>query len=390
MNKLILNLLKENGRLIIPDFGALIVKQKAPFKVIFNEFLQYNDGALIAALSDQEKISQEEAAAKIKQLTAEFNKKLNAGEQIKLPKIGLLSKSQTGKITLSDPPENEIKKTEKENEGTNIPEENPEEKVKNDIEFEIQEEPEKEETKETEQQEPIKKEPIKEPETRLAQPEKKITTQEPVKKQTEQSKTPPVPKSGPTKTTTPDPQGRQTPPITEYYNNEPQRNWTSIILWIVVIIVVNGAIFGFFFFGDEIKTFLGKNKSEMVSDDEKLSDNELIDIVDSTLEESPTVQADTELLIEDQQEENTEAPTEAPIFSGTKYYVVAGVFRDETNADNLAVKLRKEGYNAEKFGKIGQMYAVSYDVFPTKKEADSYMMKIKREVDKDTWIRVVD
>ena len=62
----------------------------------------------------------------------------------------------------------------------------------------------------------------------------------------------------------------------------------------------------------------------------------------------------------------------------------------ESNADNLVKELNQKGYNAEKFGKIGAMYAVSYDVFPSKQEADRYMIKMKREVDPDVWIKIID
>ena len=70
--------------------------------------------------------------------------------------------------------------------------------------------------------------------------------------------------------------------------------------------------------------------------------------------------------------------------------MVAGVFREESNADNLVIDLQNKGYNSEKFGKIGALHAVSFDVFQTKREADQFMMKIKREVDTDAWIRVID
>ena len=75
--------------------------------------------------------------------------------------------------------------------------------------------------------------------------------------------------------------------------------------------------------------------------------------------------------------------------SGTRYYVVAGVFRDENNADNLVSDLRKKGFNAEKFGNIGNLHAVSYDVFETKAAADRFLRKVQKETDPEAWIRIV-
>lgn len=371
MDKIILKLLKENGRIIIPDFGAFIVKQKSPFKVIFNEFLQYNDGALINALSDKEKISQNEAAEKIKQLTNEFSSKLNAGEQIELPEIGILTKSQTGKITLSDSGD-DIPKTQKTEETKTE-----ETKEKRTIEFDLtdkktQEKPKKVEPKKTS---PPKQEPKKVADKPVKEKE------EPVIIQKEEKKVQPAPKDEPVSRVQP------TPPVAEYYTDEPSRNWTSIILWIIVIVIVNGAIFGFFFYGDEIKTFFGKDKQEEPTTNVKIPENNEIISDETDLATSDTGQ---ETVIEESVEEETLTQTETPIFTGTKYYVVAGVFREESNANNLVIKLRNQGYNSEKFGKIGLMHAVCYDVFQTKQEADRYMMKIKREVDKDAWIRIVD
>jgi nucleoid DNA-binding protein len=393
MNKLILDLLKENGRVIIPDFGALIVKQKSPYKFIFNEFLQYNDGALISALSESEKITQEDATAKVKDLVTEYNKKLNAGDKIELPEIGSLSKSPTGKITLSevDVSGSEIKQpvadSPSETDGT-----------KNTIEFDLQDKPSEKQKKPEEEKKP---EPKKEVTTSKSQPEKKITPTPTPPKPTPTPKPTPAPKYEPkpvTKTTATsqvktETKEQQKPPITEYYNEGSSRNWKSIILWIILIIIVNGAILGFFFYPEEIKAFLGRDKEEVVVDEiDELEDETMASEGDTLVEEeSIPLEADSELVIEEQQDELIETQTEEQqIFSGTKYFVVAGVFREESNAEKFVVKLRNKGYNAEKFGKIGQMHAVSYDVFQTKQEADNFMMKIKREVDKEAWVRIVD
>ncbi len=369
MDSLILKLLKDNGRIIIPDFGALIVKQKTPFKVIFNEFLQYNDGALINAFAEREGISKEDASAKVKQLTKEFIAKLNSGEKITLEEIGTLVRTSTGKITLSDGSE----------EGQPAVAPEPEVKdqtPKDDIEFEVKNEP---------VEKPIEKkseEPIK-----------------PVQKEVKQEQKPPSIKKEPekaaeTKASSPDTETSNThnAPIVEYYLEGSKRNWKSIFLWILLILIVNGAIFGFFFYGDEIKTIFGKDKKEVVSPEIEIFDEPAVDqevVAVDTEAAHETLEED--ILIEEHPDNASEGQMDVePTLPGTKYYVVAGVFKEESNADNLVKNLRSKGYNAEKFGKIGKMHAVSYDVFPTKNEADSYMLKIKREIDKDTWIRIVD
>ena len=96
MEDLIVSLLRENGRIIIPEFGAFIVKTKSPLKAIFNEFLQYNDGALIGAVEKKENIEREEATKMVKDYVAQINERLSNGENVSINEIGVLVKSTTG------------------------------------------------------------------------------------------------------------------------------------------------------------------------------------------------------------------------------------------------------------------------------------------------------
>ncbi len=61
---------------------------------------------------------------------------------------------------------------------------------------------------------------------------------------------------------------------------------------------------------------------------------------------------------------------------GSRYYIVAGCFRDEVNADSLVASLKLLGYKAEKFGKIGNLYAVCFASFDDKEKAVPELKKI--------------
>ncbi|MBN1117743.1 MAG: SPOR domain-containing protein [Bacteroidales bacterium] len=361
MDELIIKLLKDNGRVIIPDFGALIVKQKTPFRVIFNEFLQYNDGALVNALIDKMHLDKAAATDKIKQLAEEYTKTLNTKSILKFEGIGSLSRSTTGKISFIH--ENEEIPEGKEQE----PETKQEEEKVSSVEFDLTGEP-KTESQPERPDAPIKKEGakpkpvIQQEETR---PEKEI-------KKESQSALEPL-------------------PINEYYEQDPKNRWVHYLVWGTIIIIVNGALIGFFFFGDELRAFFKKDKQEQT---ESLIPS--IPQVEETIENAAITGSKTdsqEIMLEEEpmdelaNDNQDEKPSD---IVGTKYYVVAGVFQDEANADKLVLELSKKGYNSEKFGKIGSLWAVSFDVFPTKSEADAYMLKIKREVNPETWIRAVN
>ncbi len=65
---------------------------------------------------------------------------------------------------------------------------------------------------------------------------------------------------------------------------------------------------------------------------------------------------------------------------GSRYYIVAGCFRDEINADSLVTSLKTIGYKAEKFGKIGNLFAVCFASFDDKEVAVSELKKIREKV----------
>jgi hypothetical protein len=72
--------------------------------------------------------------------------------------------------------------------------------------------------------------------------------------------------------------------------------------------------------------------------------------------------------------------------SSFRYYIVAGCFRDEINADELVESLQNIGYKAEKFGKIGDLYAVSFASFDDKDLAVKELDRIRKESHPDAWM----
>ena len=384
MEELIISLLKEHGRIIVPDFGAFIVKTKSPFKAIFNEFLQYNDGALIGAAASKLNIERDDAANKIKEYVASINARLDSGEHIDFPEIGTLTKSTTGKIALGEAD----KTTRQEKPGS----ETSESKT---VEFDLSD------TKEAAGDTTSKKTPaaqeVKKEKTQTEAPKtvSKTTTQKPVSPKPEPAK-PTTSKPAATKSTAQKPTqqknevakspGAEPTPLAEYYTDDSSGNKRNIILWIVAIVIVNGAIISFFLLRDEIEGMFSNRKNPKV--ETTIQTPAITESADETTTQAPD-EAESEVIIEEPQEESAEAEQPAKMLTGNKYYVVAGVFREESNADNLVAELKKKGYNAEKFGKIGAMHAVSYDVFPTKQEADRMMLRLQKELDPGVWIKTV-
>ena len=67
------------------------------------------------------------------------------------------------------------------------------------------------------------------------------------------------------------------------------------------------------------------------------------------------------------------------------YYVVAGCFKEKSNATKLVSDLIDEGYEAEIIDKHKGLHRVAYSKFPSRRKARKLFDKI-RETGKSTWI----
>ncbi|NJM14969.1 MAG: hypothetical protein HC896_05935 [Bacteroidales bacterium] len=75
-----------------------------------------------------------------------------------------------------------------------------------------------------------------------------------------------------------------------------------------------------------------------------------------------------------------------PVEKGSKYYVVAGCFKIERNADRYAEKLRSKGFNAQKFGMYRGFHAVCFDSYSTRQEGLQKLRQIRQDVEPKAWM----
>lgn len=395
MNKIINDLLNTNARVIIPDFGAFIVKQKNPRLIVFNEFLRYNDGLLVDYISATEQTDKDTAKARIAGFVEETNRKLSAGEGVVLPGLGKLFKDSSGKLTFTEEiteSSGEVKKEKK-----TVPDK---EKVSEPAQKESPEskKPGKQEKVKSEKEEPKseKKEEIKPKEEKPVEftfekeESKPAAPREISKPANEKISVSPVRPKGVIEK---DEKQKQIP-STEIEKDSKitrKRNSLQIVIWIILIVVVNGAIIAWFLFNDQITGIFRKDKfkeSQMTTavDTEEAIQSER----DETNNlESSSEQSEESLPQVTQQNNNTltETSVAQPIVHETKaYYIVAGCFREESNADQLVTELRKKGFQAEKFGKIGNLHAVSFSSFTDKSAALEELKKIRNTEQKEAWV----
>jgi hypothetical protein len=300
MEKKIASLLNNNLRVIIPDFGAFIIRQQEPRIVVFNEFLKNNDGLLLDHIMKTENVECDVAQQLLSDYTSHAVRTLDSGGILTIEGIGKLKKDKKGMIVFST--ENEI---------LNL------------------EEPEPLRQTVTEDQLPFDKAQVAESYSE-----------------------------------------RSSFFLKTFLNKQ-------VVRWAAVILAANIIVIGYFVFKDPVRnSFRVKKKSAILEESvvNQLADSVMAAVNDSTmmLSEGPSVP-----MLEEVQGEMT---------GNFRYYIVAGCFRDEINADELVGSLKNMGYKAEKFGKIGDLFAVSFASFDNKELAVKELARIRKEFHPDAWM----
>jgi nucleoid DNA-binding protein len=323
MDKKIVSLLNNNLRVIIPEFGAFIIRQQEPRIVVFNELLKNNDGLLTDLIVKTENAEPEVAQQLVSDYTTQAMRLLENGGSLTIEEIGVLQKDKSGKIIFipeSTSREDQVMETvapldmNKTNTLQDIPETGKETVSKEEIEMD-------------------KPDPERE----------KIIS----------------------------------------FATDPKIPWfmKHIYKWVIGIVLVNLVIIGAFL----IKNKTHKKPAEVVS--EQPVENAIINAsVLDQLADSVRAAANDASLVFSQDETSETAASQTKTPDNLRYYIVAGCFRDEINADELVGSLKKMGYKAEKFGKIGDLYAVSFAAFSDKDLAVKELAKIREESHPDAWM----
>lgn len=365
MEKSINALLNSNLRVIIPDFGAFIIRQKEPRIIVFNEFLRYNDGLLIEYIARTEGVELDIARQLVLDFAGNVTKVLDGGNIYSLQGLGVLQKDTSGKIVFDSENKSMIPDTTQE------------------IELEppmIQSEEEKPASKSTPKQSgksvsgPKKKVtiPVEESTQPVAHEMPVDTVAEIHKQEIDQLETPPeikAPEESLTSVMQPAGSGKS---IEKSIPNQ-----TNLILkWIVLILFANAAIIAWFIFGDNIRGLFREKKAPAG----------MMDSIFHNLSDSVRVAAtDTSLIFRETSEIRT-IEENTPAEKNLRYYIVAGCFRDEVNADELVKSLKSKGFNAEKFGKIGNLYAVCFTSFDDKEMAVKELKRIREAIHPEAWM----
>jgi hypothetical protein len=356
MDKYIVALLNNNLRVIIPEFGAFIIKQKEPKIIVFNEDLNYDDGLLIDFMMKTEGVEKEIAQQQLSDFLTRAAKILDDNTVFTIEDLGSLRKDFDGRLSFT--PEG-VGQTQ------SIAEELRDEPI-----MVLDEEPPepKPENKASHLPSSLTKKPGKETDTKTKGSKKKVPASE------IQDEIHPKQELREEFSEKPDISEPVSLPV-EFVNSS---RWPSrkVVRWLLIILLANSAVILFLIYQDQFRNmFKPKPQSYFITDSlfDRLSDSVKVAAVDTSLV-FKEVYDTADATVNNHEEGNL------------RYYIVAGCFRDEVNADDLVKSLKDSGFNAEKFGTIGNLYAVSFVSFEDKELAVKELKRIREEIHPEAWM----
>lgn len=402
MEKHIQYLLNTNLRIIIPDFGAFIIRQKEPLVIVFNELLRYNDGLLIDYLARHENIEKDMAKHQVTEYAENLVKTLESGKEVKLEGIGILRRTGEDKIEFVQAGKEVPKRSSKK-----VPEKktnaSPADKT---VTFELIPEntgtaaktaneikarkgrKETEKPRRAETLPKASKDAGKKPQApdKQSQEEKIVPPKPAEEKAATPIKEPPVVKA---ETQVPkQPLARPTVTIPSARQVSGKTKKRQQVLWILLVVVAIILINVWIIFHTQIRSvFGGKLVADtlgLVVEPDTMREQSIIADSVYAPQELPDDNLGTKGEIVSQK---TPVETEKlPVAGEKKYYIVAGCFGDEANADAMVQSLIQKGFPAQKYGKRGNLHCVSYSSFKNRDKAITELEKIRKEEDPDAWL----
>lgn len=363
-------LLATNNRVIVPNYGAFLVRATSKSKdantlkeklkdIYFSPFLKFNDELLEKYIIKKEGVSKEQAAEKITKFIDEVKKELDLEKPYSIKDFGQFVADKQGKVQFITIVKEETTKkpeAEKKPAKTTTTKKTPAKKADSSEKITTKE------TKPTIKKEVKKEEPKK---------ESKTTQQVGGLKEfkPEENKETPVIKE------------QEKKPIYSYKKEKKPIN--KGLVWSIAIGLPVAAIFiwGILNFNTVKKVFT-KEKSKT----EKLAKKTTKKAPVKKTEKTASTDQNKKTAGTKKTTTKTEAKPVKPEVIQKKYYIIAGSFKNEKYAVSYLNKLKSEGFNAEKLAKRNGMHAVSYNSFTDKRKAIAEYKFIAQEKGLQAWI----
>ena len=357
MDKFLIELLRLHNSVILPDFGAIVIANENTGEVMFNEYLKFNDGKLIALIVANSTMEEQDAKNVIAKYIRDIQIQLDKGESYDIFGLGSFQKDKDGSAIFKG---NINPSNKKEVEVFMGPSPTP---------------PPSAPKKEVEA-------PIIEDEDTI-RPEIDLTTSaEATSIQLEE------------KTTTPAPQMEKTKKVKPTKQTKEKKK-RGILFWILIffllVLSAGGVFVGVKY--EEVKTYMGWAKFSGAEENTEVIDTQLEEEINTESDtDTTTVLTEENTILPNETEELTEAAIEAQIveelieqptaivsIEGKPFHLIGGSFSDETNATNFAAALKAKGLPAHVIGQFDGRHMVSVKSFASRDEAIAEIAAIQNE-----------
>jgi len=366
-------LLSKNNRVIVPGFGAFLVRATSKYKsatdlskklndIYFSPFLKFNDELLVNYIIKKEDISKDEAIEKINDFTELIKSDIEKGESFEIKDFGVFA-IEEGKIQFT--PATKAAKTAK-------PKETPETKK--------EETPKQVEAKKPDKA-PAAKTTEKVPEKTKESPEKeKPAETKKEKPKAAASAKPPVPPKAPQSTAS------KVPPI----KAQKEKKYNKGLVLALAIGIPAAALFVFLLLNlDTVSEMFKKDKKETLNTEQVTKTNKTAQKADTEKKNTDTTakkEATKTTTAQKEEQKTAKQATQKPAKREKKFYVIAGSFEKKSNASRYQQSLIKKGYKAEMLPERNGMYAVSFNSFANKQKAMAELNYLTKEKKVQAWL----
>jgi len=360
MEQYLLELIRENNRVILPDFGAFIVSRDAGTTVLFNNFLTFNDGLVINHLGDREGIDPIEASKRVSDFVDKIKKELDEKGEYTLQKIGSFVKDQNGILRFTQDPSITDLILEGQDER---------EKPSDDIGLlDLDSESDTSKPKEERTVLPPKEElepSVKKEESLLNIEERKVKSEVSKKSQVPPPK---VPKSNSAK-------GNSS---SEVKQEKKRGGWNWLVILLVILIPVALLLYYFLVIKDK----------EGLKENEIPAQTNLTDTLTTNAgaDSTAAILQNEEMLQEQQEAAQKEEEVKQKAADGPRHHIIVGGFKSEDNAYKLVQKLKQKGYSDAFVFKYNNLFTVSAASYKSLNEAYKAQEMFLQKERLENWI----
>ncbi len=355
MEQYILELIKDNNRVIIPNFGAFIVAKEKGFTILFNNFLSFNDGLLVEHVMKKENVDKLEATDRVNHFVERINKTLDTTGKYTLKGLGEFTKDSTGILRFSQA--EELNTQFAGAEGAEEPEEKESEEL-----LDLEGVPEEEPVTNAEGVEEKKEE------TTVIAPPPVETTPEPEPK--------------------PEPEPEKYEPSSKDIHKEEKKKETMALFIVLFILIplIGFGIYYFFFAGNGEKEKKIKPRQEIVKKPA------ITPITTNNKKESKIVAGPESTVKEKNQqvkEQTGSTAVKKPAVTSRRHFIIVGSFKEEANANKYAETMRNKGFDTPVTIPRNGMYLVGVESFSSLTQAMKRQEELLNKYKLESWILTV-